>query len=89
MFHLRLRAGPMQPGEKAAQGDPTNTYKYIIEGNEDERAIFFSVVTTDRTRGSRHKLKTMNLNTRKTFTGEGDQTLQQILGEVLESYVWR
>ena len=52
-----------------AWGDLTDVYKYLMEGNEEESAKLFSVVSNERTRGNRHKLKyvTFHLNTRKHF----------------------
>ena len=44
-----------------------NVNKYLIEGNEDEGARLFSIVLTDRTRGSGHKLKHMRLHLNTIF----------------------
>ncbi|KAK4828907.1 hypothetical protein QYF61_001465 [Mycteria americana] len=47
----------------------TNVYKSLVERSNEDGVKLFSVVPTDRTRGNRHKLKTMkfHLNTRKHF----------------------
>jgi len=51
------RGGPVQPGEKQAQGNLIPVYKYPTGGNEDKGARLFSVVSSDKTRGSGHKPK--------------------------------
>jgi len=42
--------------------DLIKMYKYLVGDNSDTRARFFSLVPTDRTRGSRHKLKYRNFH---------------------------
>ena len=67
-YEERLRAGTVQPGEEKAQRDLIHVYKYREGGhNEEEGDRLFSVLPTDRTRDSGHKLKnmTLHLNTRK------------------------
>ena len=59
----------VHPRAEKAQGDLINVQKYLMGGNEEDGASLFSVVPTDRTRGSGHKLKhtTFHLSTRKHF----------------------
>jgi len=51
------------------RGDLINAYKYLQGGSQEDGARLFSVVPSDRTRGSGHKLKhgKFQLNTRKNF----------------------
>jgi len=46
-----------------------NSYKYLKGGCQEDGAKIFSVVSSDRTRGNRHKQKQrkFHLNTRKNF----------------------
>lgn len=53
----RLRAGTVRPGEEEAQEHLISVCKYLKGGCRDDRATLFSVVPSDRTRGSEHKLK--------------------------------
>lgn len=53
----RLRAGTAQPGEEELQGDLISVWKCLKGGCGDDRARLFSVVPSDRTRDSGHKLK--------------------------------
>jgi len=60
----RPRAETAQPGEETAQGDLSRVYKHLTG------ARLFSVVTTERTRGDRRKLKHKKLHLttqKKTF----------------------
>jgi len=51
------RAGTVQPGEEKAQRSVINVYKHLKEGCKEDGAGLFSVVRSNRTRGSGHKLK--------------------------------
>lgn len=50
---LQRRAETLVPGDKKAQGDLINLYKYCTR----DRARHFSAVPSDKTRGNGHKLK--------------------------------
>lgn len=39
------------------QADLINAYKCLMRENKEDGAIFFSVASSERTRGNRHKLK--------------------------------
>jgi len=58
------------------RGDLLNADKYLQGGCQEDRARLFSVVSSNRTRGCRHKLKhrKFQLNMRKN---EGDRPLEQ------------
>lgn len=45
------------PGDRKAQGDLTNVYKYCTREGVRDRPRVFSAVPSDKTRGNRHKLK--------------------------------
>lgn len=63
------RAGTVQPGEEMSQGDLVNVYTYLMGGSKEYRVRIFTVLPSQRTRGSRHKLKYNNffLNLRKNI----------------------
>jgi len=63
------RAATVQPGEEKSQGDLIKVYKYLQGGCKEDGARLFSVMPSDRTRGSGHRLKHRRspLNTRKHF----------------------
>jgi len=58
--------GTVQPGEKQAQGDLKSVYKYLKGGCKQDKARPFSVLLSDRTRGSgcRQKYRRYPLNIR-------------------------
>ena len=63
------RASTAQPREETAQEGVINVYKYLKGGWKEDRARLCSVVPSDRTRGSGHKLthRVFPLNIRKHF----------------------
>ena len=66
----RLREpGLLSLGKGRFRRDLTDAYKYLKGGCKASGARLFSVVPSDRTRGSGHKLKhsTLHLNIRKHF----------------------
>lgn len=63
-------------------------YKYVMGGSKEHRAKLFTVVPSDRMRGSRHKLKyrKFHLSIRKTlFYCEGGRKLAQFPREAMET----
>ncbi|KAK4823918.1 hypothetical protein QYF61_008304 [Mycteria americana] len=51
------RAGTVQPEEEKAQEDLSKVYNDLMQGSKEDRARLSSVVLSDRTRGTGHKLK--------------------------------
>lgn len=56
LYEERLRDGTAQPGEEKAQVDLINVYKQLVWCQED-KGRFYSVMLSDRRRGSARKLK--------------------------------
>lgn len=63
------RVAAVHLGEEKAQGNLVSRYKYLKGGCKEDRARFFSVVASERTRGNGHKLRhgMIHLNLRKYF----------------------
>lgn len=77
-------------GKRRLRQDLVCVCEYLMRGNEDDGARLFSLVPSDRTRGSGHKLKQreLHLNTGNFFFSfEGNQRLNRLPREVVESSV--
>ncbi|KAK4819917.1 LOW QUALITY PROTEIN: hypothetical protein QYF61_014652 [Mycteria americana] len=75
-----IQLGLFRVEKRRLRGDLINVYKYLMLETREDRARFFSVVPSDRTRGNGHKWKfrKFHLNEKALFNGKGGQTLKQV-----------
>lgn len=76
----RLRELGLYILEKRIRGDRINVYKCLIGWSKEDKVRVFSEVSSDRTRGNRHKLVYRKLfkYKRKKNHNRVSQTLEQI-----------
>lgn len=77
-------------GKEKAQGALISVHKYLMGGNEEEKARLLSADPTGKTRSKRHKLKNSTFSVRQeyNFCHERSQTVEQVAQRGYGVFLW-